>query len=580
MYKFDQKLNHSAAHLLAMALTKFYPNLSLAIGPTIDEGFYYDFNLNDPNTSITPLDLLKIEKEMKKITTQALTFDYEQVTYEKAKELFKHNKYKLDIIEQNKNNSLSTYHSGKWFDLCKGPHVQNTKEIKAIKLLNIAGSYWRGDANNDQLIRIYGVAFSDQDQLDAYLKDLQERKERDHRKIGKDLNLFTFNNLAGQGLPIWLPNGTIIKNQVQKFINEVEFQFNFDTVITPILGSIDLYKTSGHWDHYKDNIFSPVQIDNEILVLRPMTCPHHTLVYSNELRSYRSLPIRLSEHSILHRYESSGGLTGFERVREMILEDCHVFCRFDQIEHEVINAFKMIQEAQEGLGIKTFEIHLSLNDPNDKEKYYDDPQMWEQSQNVLRKMLKDHNIPYKEMVGEAAFYGPKIDFQVKTVLNRIITVSTIQLDFLLPNRFNLTYINESNEQSVPVMIHIGIIGTYERLLAILLEQTKGILPLWLSPIQVVIIPVNENLHTDYVKELNIKLRKHLIRSNVDLRNERLSKKIREAQIQKIPYQIVIGDEEIKNNKMVTYRCYGSEKTTTVSITDFINMLENKIRLKK
>ncbi|AJQ45095.1 threonyl-tRNA synthase [Ureaplasma diversum] len=577
MYKFDSTLSHSAAHVLAMALVKLYPNISLAIGPAIDEGFYYDFNLNDPNTSITTKDLARIEKEMKKIVDGAYDFIHEDISYEDAKKAFANNKYKLEIIEKYKEQGLTISRCANWFDLCGGPHVANTKLVKAFKLLNVAGAYWHGDAKNDQLIRIYGCAFYEKSHLDAYLAELAERKERDHRKIGKDLNLFTFNQLAGQGLPIWLANGTIIKQEVQRFINQLEFKYNFDTVITPILGSIDLYKTSGHWDHYHENMFKPIKIDNEELVLRPMTCPHHTLVYANELRSYRSLPVRLSEHSILHRYESSGGLTGFERVRSMILEDCHVFCRIDQIEQEVLNAYAMIKAAQEGLGIKTFEVHLSLNDPDDKEKYFNDPQMWEQSQAQLREMLNKNNIEYKEIKGEAAFYGPKIDFQAKTVLNRIITISTIQLDFLLPRRFDLKYIDEQNNQITPVMIHIGIIGTYERFLSILLEQTKGILPLWLAPVQVVIIPVNENAHGSYASELHSLLRANLIRANLDLRNERLSKKIREAQIQKVPYQIVVGDEEIKNNKMVTYRKYGQENTTTVKYEEFIALLTNQIK---
>lgn len=580
MYKFDSTLSHSAAHVLAMALVKLYPNISLAIGPAIDEGFYYDFNLNDPNTSITTKDLAKIEKEMKKIVDGAYDFIHEDISYTDALEVFANNKYKLEIIEKYKDQGLTISRCKNWIDLCGGPHVENTKLVKAFKLLNVAGAYWHGDAKNDQLIRIYGCAFYEKAHLDAYLAELDERKERDHRKIGKDLNLFTFNQLAGQGLPIWLANGTIIKQEVQKFINQLEFKYNFDTVITPILGSIDLYKTSGHWDHYHENMFKPIKIDNEELVLRPMTCPHHTLVYANELRSYRALPVRLSEHSILHRYESSGGLTGFERVRAMILEDCHVFCRMDQIEQEVLNAYAMIKAAQDGLGIKTFEVHLSLNDPNDQEKYFNDPEMWEKSQSQLRQMLQKNNIDYKEIKGEAAFYGPKIDFQAKTVLNRIITISTIQLDFLLPRRFDLKYVDEHNNQVTPVMIHIGIIGTYERFLSILLEQTKGILPLWLAPVQVVIIPINEQAHSLYASELQSLLRQNLIRANLDLRNERLSKKIREAQIQKIPYQIVIGDEEIKNDKMVTYRKYGQENTTTIKYEEFITLLTKQINDKK
>ncbi|WP_031489068.1 threonine--tRNA ligase [Ureaplasma canigenitalium] len=575
MYKFIPELNHSAAHVLAYALTKLYPGVKLWVGPAIEEGFYYDFKLPEGQI-ITQLDLQKIEKQMQKVISGAYEFIREEVSYEKALELFKMNEYKIDLINKYKDELITVYHTNDWIDLCRGGHVNNTKEIKAFKLLSFGGSYYQGDKDKDQLTRIYGVAFTDKEQLEEYLVELNDRKERDHRKIGKELELFTFNNLAGQGLPIWLPHGTIIKKQVEDFINHLQDQYDFERVMTPILGSIDLYKKSGHWEHYQENIFKPIEFDNEQLILRPMTCPHHILVYQNNYHSYKSLPLRLCEHSILHRYEHSGGLTGFERVREMILEDCHVFLTIDQIKQEVSNAYQMICKAHEGLNIKIHEVHLSLNDEDDTEKFHKDPEMWNRAQDTLIKLLDELKINYKIMKGEAAFYGPKIDFQVKTALNRIITISTIQLDFLLPKKFELRYIDSNNEQKTPVMIHIGIIGTYERFLAIFLEQTKGILPLWLTPRQVVVIPVNNNLHFDKSFEITKLLKKNGIRCFLDDRDERLGKKIREAQISKVAYQIVIGDEELQLKDAVTYRKYGSINQQTMKTDEFISMLKEKI----
>ncbi len=576
--EFNKKLNHSAAHILAFALTKMYPDIKLSIGPAIDEGFYYDFASND---SISTKDFPKIEKQMKKIVSGAYPFEKGDWSKKEAIDFYQNNKYKKEIIESLDINTPITYYKcGAFTDLCKGPHVDNTKNVKFFKLLNVAGSYWRGDAKNDHFTRIYGIAFSTQKDLDDYLVLLQERKERDHRKIGQDLNLFTFNKLAGQGLPIWLPNGTIIKNQIQNFINQMEFKYGFNPVQTPILGSIDLFKISGHYEHYKDNMFPLMHVDNEVLALRPMTCPHHILIYKHELHSYRQLPIRLCEHSMLHRYESSGGLTGLERVRSMTLEDTHIFCREDQMNDEILNCYKIIKEVHEGLGSTIHQIDLSLHDPKDPKKYHHDPKMWETAEAILENALNNNNIKYTKMVGEAAFYGPKIDFQVKTTLGRIITVSTIQLDFLMPSKFDISYISKSGTEARPIMIHLGIIGTYERYLAVLLEQTKGILPLWLAPQQIQIIPINNDLHLAAAEKLAKKLKKINLRVTIDSRNERLAKKIREAQMQKIPYQLVVGDDEIKNSNFVTYREYSQKDNVTISITEFTKMLKKKIKVRK
>lgn len=569
----NHALNHTAAHILAAALKKLYPNVKLAIGPTIEEGFYYDFYLDEP---ISINDLNKIEKQMQKIVSAAQELKQGWWSRQEALEFYKDNKYKTEILNELQDDKFTYYQNGEFIDLCKGNHADNTKDVKAFKLLSVAGSYWRGDSNNDQLTRIYGVAFSNKDNLEEHLKMLEERKERDHRKIGKDLHLFTFNQLAGPGLPIWLPMGTKIKNQIEHYIEQLQFDYDFLPVSTPVLGSSELYKTSGHWDHYRENMFPPMKIDNEELVLRPMTCPHHILVYKSEPYSYRQLPIRLCERSNLHRYEASGGLTGLERVRSMVLEDTHIFCRMDQIKEEVHRCYEMIKQAHHDLGSTIYRVDFSLNDPSDTEKYHGNKEMWDLSQKLIKEALEDNHIEYTEMIGEAAFYGPKIDFQVKTALGRIITVSTIQLDFLLPERFEIYYKTEANTLERPVMIHLGLIGTYERYLAILLEQTKGVLPLWLAPVQISIIPVNLDIHTEFSQKLRDKFKKENFRVDLDLRNERISKKIRESQMAKIPYQIVIGDKEMNDHNLVSYRKYGSENVYTISFDEFIQMLKQEI----
>lgn len=576
--KFNHELNHSAAHVMAASLKKLYPNIKLTLGPAIDEGFYYDFYSDEP---ISINDLPKIEKQMKKIISGAHEFKKVEKTKKEALEFFSDNKYKCEIINSIPDNEIiSFYTNGDFTDLCRGPHVSNTNKIKAFKLLNVAGSYWRGDCKNDQLTRIYGVAFESEEELKEYLEVLEERKQRDHRKIGKDLKLFTFSNLVGQGLPIWLPNGTKIKYEIQKYINKLQNKYEFLPVMTPVLGTVDLYKTSGHWGHYKENMFPVMDVDGEELVLRPMTCPHHIIVYKNDIHSYRQLPVRLCEHSNLHRYESSGGLTGLERVREMVLEDTHIFCRPDQIKQEVNNCYKAIMEAHEGLGTKIWRVDLSIWDPNDKEKFHGNVEMWETSQQQLKEALDENKIEYTIMAGEAAFYGPKIDFQVKTVLGHIVTVSTIQLDFLLPERFELEYVTENGTTERPVMVHLGIIGTYERYLAMLLEQTKGALPLWLSPNQIQILPVNPSIHGEYAYKLNNVFLQLGYRSEVDARDERLAKRLREAQISKIPYQLIIGDEEVNNENLITFRCYGEQEDKKCTLNEFKKILSDRVESKK
>ncbi|MGL4950919.1 MAG: threonine--tRNA ligase [Mycoplasma sp.] len=570
----NKKINELAAHILGSTLENEFKAIIANI--EIDEGFLIDFKLTDSNISTN--DFNKLERLMGKIVSGANLIENLNIKSDGTPSELSQNPYAQHKIS--KDGATSYVKFGKYVGLSNEIlDFKSTNVVKNYKLLSVGGSYWLGDAKNEQLIRLRGFASDNKEEYEEYLKYYNDRLERDHRTVGKNLELFTFNSLGGQGMPFWLPNGTVIRKEIRNFISELEFKYGFESVCTPVLGSVELYKQSGHWDHYQENMFPVINIENEELVLRPMTCPHHILIYKNKPRSYRQLPLRICEESILHRYESSGGLTGFERVREMTLEDVHIFCTTEQLENEVLNCYNIIKDAHAGLNNQIFQIDLSLHDPKDAEKFHHDNEMWVKAEQSLRNMLDKHKIPYVEKVGEAAFYGPKIDFQVKTVLNRIITISTIQLDFLLPEKFDLSYKDKNGEQKQTVMVHLGIIGTYERLLSIILEQTKGVLPLWLSPNQVTIIPVNNDIHLEYCEKIEKELRSKMIRCNVDNRDERLSKKIREAQISKIPYQIVIGDDELKSNN-IAYRKYGEENTTTSNLSDFAKLLSSEITNKK
>ncbi len=576
--KINKELNHLLAIITETVLNKEFSHF-ISAGNSIDEEtFDVEFNVDE---KISSNDFQKLEKAINKVISGAHEIKQEKITTKDALAKFKSNKYLKHFIESHKavkEMYLVSFNGYETISL-EPINYKKTNVVKALKLLSIGGSYWLGDANEDTLLKLVGVGFESKDDFDNYMVEYQERLDRDHRKIGKELDLFTFDLLAGQGLPIWLHKGAIIRKEIRNFLSELEFKYDFENVYTPILGNVDLYKTSGHWAHYKENMFAPIKVDNEELVLRPMTCPHHVLIFKKKQYSYKQLPIRLCEESMLHRYESSGGLTGLERVREMVLEDTHIFCTPEQIEQEVLNCYNIIKDAHKGFGSEIYQVDLSLHDPNDKEKFHKDPKMWEVAEDSLRKMLKKHNIPFVEKVGEAAFYGPKIDFQVKTSLNRIITMSTIQLDFLLPMKFELEYKDKDGEYKRPIMIHLGIIGTYERLVSIILEQTKGILPLWLAPEQVIIIPVNNEFHLEYSKEINHALKSHLIRSQLDDRDERMNKKIREAQMSKIPYQVIIGDKELED-KSISVREYGKEDTVSMKVEDFIALLKKKITTKQ
>ena len=571
-------LRHSTAHLMAQALKRLYGDVKFGVGPVVEGGFYYDFDMDE---KVSSDDFEKIEKTMKQIVNENYKIERKVVSRDEAKEFFKDDPYKLELIDAiPEDESVTLYSQGEFTDLCRGVHVPSTSKIKEFKLLSTAGAYWRGDSNNKMLQRIYGTAFFDKKDLKAHLQMLEERRERDHRKIGKDLELFTNSQLVGAGLPLWLPNGATIRREIERYIVDKEVSMGYDHVYTPVLANVDLYKTSGHWDHYQDDMFPPMKLDEtEEMVLRPMNCPHHMMIYNNKPHSYRELPIRIAELGTMHRYEASGAVSGLQRVRGMTLNDSHIFVRPDQIKEEFKRVVNMIQEVYEDFGFKDYTFRLSYRDPEDKEKYMDDDEMWNKAESMLKEAVDEMGLPYVEAIGEAAFYGPKLDVQVKTAMGKEETLSTAQLDFLLPERFELTYIGSDGEQHRPVVIHRGVVSTMERFVAFLTEETKGAFPTWLAPKQVEIIPVNVDLHYDYARQLQDELKSQGVRVEIDDRNEKMGYKIREAQMQKIPYQIVVGDKEVENNE-VNVRQYGSQDQETPEKDEFIWNLVDEIRLKK
>lgn len=571
-------LRHSTAHLMAHAIKRLYGNVKFGVGPVIEGGFYYDFDIDQ---NISSDDFKQIEKTMKQIVNENMKIERKVVSRDEAKELFSNDEYKLELIDAiPEDENVTLYSQGDFTDLCRGVHVPSTAKIKEFKLLSTAGAYWRGDSNNKMLQRIYGTAFFDKKELKAHLQMLEERKERDHRKIGKELELFTNSQLVGAGLPLWLPNGATIRREIERYIVDKEVSMGYDHVYTPVLANVDLYKTSGHWDHYQEDMFPPMQLDEtESMVLRPMNCPHHMMIYANKPHSYRELPIRIAELGTMNRYEASGAVSGLQRVRGMTLNDSHIFVRPDQIKEEFKRVVNMIIDVYKDFGFEDYSFRLSYRDPEDKEKYFDDDDMWNKAENMLKEAADELGLSYEEAIGEAAFYGPKLDVQVKTAMGKEETLSTAQLDFLLPERFDLTYIGQDGEHHRPVVIHRGVVSTMERFVAFLTEETKGAFPTWLAPKQVQIIPVNVDLHYDYARQLQDELKSQGVRVSIDERNEKMGYKIREAQMQKIPYQIVVGDKEVENNQ-VNVRQYGSQDQETVEKDEFIWNLVDEIRLKK
>jgi len=573
-----ETLNHSCAHLLAQAVQHLYPQAKFWVGPAIEEGFYYDIDLGDE--VIKEEDLERIEREMKKCSKSAKNIIRRELTKEEALEMFKDDPYKIDLISRmdENENVITCYSQGDFTDLCRGPHVENTKLIKYFKLIKFSGAYWKGDAKNKMLQRIYGVCFTNQEDLDKYMQELQEAKERDHRKIGKEQEIFMTHELVGAGMPLWLPNGAIIRKNLENYIYAKEQKLGYQHVYTPCVGTVNLYKTSGHWDHYKENMFPMMKVDDEEFVLRPMNCPHHMLIYKNKMHSYRDLPIRIGEFATDFRYEASGAVKGLERVRCMCQNDAHLFVRPDQIGEEFKKVVSLILDVYKDFGIKDYKFRLSLRDPEDKEKYFDDDQMWNEAETKLREVLNDLGVEYFEAIGEAAFYGPKLDVEVKPAVGPEVTLSTCQLDFLLPRRFELSYVDSNGEKQIPVVLHRAIFGTFDRFTAFVIEETKGAFPTWLAPTQISVMPVNSEFQGDYGKEVTELLQAEGLRVELDDRNEKLGYRLRESQVKKIPYTLILGDQE-KENKTISYRLFGSQETTTVSQEEFIKLIKDEIESK-
>ena len=571
-------INHSCAHLMAQAVKHLYPNALFWVGPVIEEGFYYDIDLGEE--AIKEEDLAMIEKEMKKIAKDGKRIYREEITKEEALDKFKNDPYKIDLINNfEEGTTISCYTQGDFTDLCRGPHVESVKELKHFKLLKFSGAYWKGDAKNKMLQRIYGVCFETEEDLNYHLKELEEAALRDHRKIGKELDIFMSHNLVGKGMPLWLPNGSIVRKNLENYIYEKEQRLGYKHVYTPCVGTVDLYKTSGHWDHYKENMFPSMKVDEEEFVLRPMNCPHHMLVYGNELHSYRDLPIRIGEFATDFRYEASGAVKGLERVRCMCQNDAHLFVRPDQIGDEFKKVVALILDVYKDFGLKNYKFRLSLRDPEDKEKYFDDDQMWNEAENKLREVLNEFGLDYYEAIGEAAFYGPKLDVEVKPAVGPEVTLSTCQLDFLLPRRFDLSYIDNEGNKQVPVVLHRAIFGTFDRFTAFILEETKGLLPVWLSPTQVNVVPVNNEYHLNYASKVYEKLKEAGFRVNLDDRNEKLGYKIRESIMSKNPYTLILGQKEVDEG-IISYRLNTEQDTHSMTIEEFINKLNEEIKARK
>ncbi|MFW3624963.1 threonine--tRNA ligase [Aerococcus viridans] len=569
-------LRHSTAHLMAQAMKRLYPDIKFGVGPAIETGYYYD---TDQEKQITEEDLPVIEAEMAKIVKENYPIERHEVTRAEANEIFADDEYKLEIIaDLPEDETLTVYSQGEFTDLCRGIHVPSTGYIKEFKLLSVAGAYWRGNSDNKMMQRVYGTAFFEKRDLKEFIKQREEAKERDHRKLGKELDIFMVNPEVGSGLPFWLPKGATVRRIIERYIVDKEESLGYEHVYTPIMADVEFYKTSGHWDHYHEDMYPPMDMgDGEQLVLRPMNCPHHMMVYKNDIHSYREFPIRIAELGMMHRYEKSGALSGLQRVREMTLNDAHIFVRPDQIKEEFTRVLQLIKQVYDDFNITDYRFRLSYRDPENTDKYFDDDEMWEKAQAMLKETMDDLGLEYFEAIGEAAFYGPKLDVQMKTALGNEETMSTVQLDFLLPERFDLTYVGQDGQDTHrPVVIHRGVVSTMERFVAYLIEEYKGAFPTWLAPVQAKLIPVNDDAHGDHVEEIRRRMRAAGMRVEVDNRNEKMGYKIREAQTLKIPYQLVFGDNEIAENT-VTVRRYGSKETLSMPFDEFLAQLEQDIK---
>jgi len=564
---------------MAQAVKHLYPNAKFWVGPVVEEGFYYDMDLGD--AVLNDEDIEAIEKEMKKVAKTGIKIYRREISKAEALEIFKDDPYKMDLLSNMEDGNISCYDQGDYTDLCRGPHVDNVKLCRNFKLVKHSGVYWKGDASNQVLQRVYGVCFPTPEELEEHLKLLEEAKERDHRKIGKDMGLFMSDDLVGRGLPMFLPNGYLVWQELENYIRTKEQKLGYQHVLTPCVGTVDLYKTSGHWDHYKENMFPPMEVEGESFVLRPMNCPHHMRIYANKPHSYKELPIRLAEIAHDFRFESSGTLKGIERGRHFCQNDSHIFVTPDQIKDEVKNVCDLIFSTYEDFGITDYRCVLSLRDPADTKKYHPDDEMWDKAEEALRETLNEIGIEYTEEIGEAAFYGPKLDVNVKPAIGNEITLSTCQLDFCLPAKFELTYVDADGEKKTPVVLHRAILGSIDRFMAYILEETKGNLPTWLAPVQVKILPIkndDEELN-EYAKKLLYALYDADIRAESDDRSEKFGYKMREAQIQKVPYIAVIGKKEAEEGN-VSFRLHGEQETKTVGFDEFINILKDEIATKK
>ena len=567
-------LRHSTAHLMAQAVQSLFPGTQVTIGPTIEDVFYYDFKRD---RAFTPEEVEKIEARMEEIAQSNLKVTREEMPRSQAIELFRGmgEDYKVAIIEDLPDESVSLYRQGDWVDLCRGPHVPSTGAIKAFKLTGVAGAYWRGNEKNEMLQRIYGTAWPTKQALKEHLRLLEEAKKRDHRKLGQELGLFMISDVVGPGLPIWLPKGAMVRSILERYIVDIERSMGYQHVNTPQLARVDLYKRSGDWDHFKENMYPPMEFENkEELVLRPMNCPHHITIYKHGLHSYRDLPVRLAELGTMYRYERSGALSGLSRVRAMTLNDAHIFCLPEQIQAETVGVLQLIQRVYRDFGFKDYWYRLSLRNPMDKANFVDNDAMWDRAEGYLRQALNEVVVSFKEAVGEAAYYGPKIDVQLNDVLGHSETLSTVQLDFYLPERFELEYVDSDGQYKRPVMIHRGVISTMERMMAFLIEHYAGNFPLWLAPVQVKVVTVTDQ-QLDYARRVSVELTAAGWRVELDERNEKLGYKIREAQLAKIPYAVVIGDKEVEA-QTVAPRRRGGENVAPLSVSDFIQRLKLEV----
>ena len=571
-------LNHSCAHLLAHAVKRLYPDALFWVGPVIEEGFYYDIDLGDVVVNDDMIEA--ISKEMKKIVKENKLIKRLELSKEEALEMFANDPYKIDIIENlNEDEVISAYKQEDFVDLCRGPHVESTKLLKHFKLLKHSGAYYKGDSKNKVLQRIYGVCFQNEEDLNEHLALLEDAKERDHRKLGKDLGLFMMDELVGKGFPMWLPNGFIVRRELVDYMINQEVARGYQHVMTPSLGNVNLYKTSGHWAHYKDDMFPAMEVDDEAYVLRPMNCPHHMVMFKNSFHSYRDLPIRIAEIANDFRFESSGSLCGLERTRAFTQNDSHIFCRENQIKDEFKKVVELILDVYKDFGFENYTFRLSLRDINNKEKYFGNDDLWEKSETALREVLNELGADFYEAPGEAAFYGPKLDVQVRSAIGHDVTLSTVQIDYQLPERFELEYVDEDGNKVRPVVIHRAIMGTFDRFMAFLIEETKGQFPLWLAPVQVNVIPVNNEYHLEYAKKVVSDLKRVGLRVELDDRNEKLGYKMRESQTRKINYNLVLGNKE-RDELSVTYRKHGKEESVTLPLNDFIDMVKDEIDNKK